>query len=554
MIQKIVALLLLIILTLIGLLVSFLVEQRSNTCYNDECYCEPIQNGTIILQPISFYSCLAFPILALLIIIAAPSYTPYWYLWLYVIYITNIGSFSMIFHSEQTFFGEYLDGVSISMYVWFLFSLNQTWFKTMLVFGSLFIIGLQFVESATKPLFGILVGIVLLKLLWIQQKNICYPITTMIIAGLFWLLTIDDVANCPMIFGHGVWHIFTALTAFILFFIQIPIEEPSKLQVTNDDLLLTGSSQYKQIWTRDTCMSLIALYYSNKKIQDKDAYVFTRNFLKIFSENRIDYKGPLVIERGFCCPSARFLGWTIPIQIGPDEWNGWNYHSSDADVLAALVLKLYYPNEKNLVLFNKDKHVFRDGLLTQEPFSDFQDSRDKSPVTFLLNLFYWKYLDESSDPDAESFKNKLQTTFYKDGMYVTMPYIPSNYYCLEDNLFAILLGFNTTETFKTNVKNHWLDKKKSSLSNQVYKSKYVPLHWIPYCVGLRHYHDRIEWPWLNYFYAGIFNTKPTITEEFKYKEIVWDDHLLYYPERDFLLSYCFWEFYKNKNKDTQQQA
>jgi hypothetical protein len=526
------------LLLLVGFLVSFLNIYENQICQQPTCFCDYYLNEEIGIRPFSFYSCLSFHVIALIIIFYSDDRTPTWYLALNVIYLSCIGSFSMIYHSRNSFAGEYLDGLSISLYAWFIFSVGLLWFKFILVTGSIIIFGLQFVSIATTPLFATIASIAVIKVIWTKRFKAIYPSVFFVTAVIFWALSQDSL-GCIVWFGHGIWHILCSITIGILYFIlNDKTETVDGLQISDDGLLLAGSTQYKQVWARDTCYSLIIVGLGcNKKLQDEDATKYARNYLNIYS-------GATVYEKGYCCPSMRFLG--CETRIGPNRWKGWNFNSAGANLLAEIVNDIYQINPEmkfpSLLAYKKcEKH----GFVIQEAFSDFQDSRDRSPSTFLTNLFYWKCLVIQRNPSHDDFKKKLVEHFFRKskGLYTCLhkeTKMSKKYYCLEDQLFAILLEFDTN--IKENVKKHWNNYPKSSMIEE-YDNSLVPVHWIPKAVGLEHYHDTIVWPWLDYFYHGMIKEKSTIPSGYKFKEIVKEDGYLYEPEKNFLMSYAFRDYY-----------
>lgn len=523
-----------------GLLVSFLYPDPVEICTTPTCFCEVYFNESITLRPVSFYSCFSFHIVAVLIIawyFKWPEWRPYWYVLAYVFYMSCIGSFSMIYHAQHSYAGEYVDGLSISLYAWFVFSLGTWWFKTVLSLGSLVVVGLMFIPVFTTPLFGIIVGLAFVRLVWTGQRAIAIPLAFLIPAVVLWVLS-QDAYGCQVWYGHGIWHILTAITAGLLFLVQrIDLSrQPPGIKISDEGLLLAGAYQYKQVWARDTCYSLIVLKEGGDgTYAGIDMVKAARAYLEIYIANRRNQRGVETYELGWCCPSMRMLGWTC--RFGPRKWLGWGYTSAAADILAELVCLMYHLEYMNIIFPTPD--MDSRGFVTQGPFSDFQDSRDRSPVAFLTNLFWWKVLQLRNDSAFKGFDRKMRNEFFTGFFY------GKRYPALEDQLFAILLGFDTSVEYKARVRSKW-ELSKSPLTEE-YGSE-VPLKCLPRLVGLKHYHDTIEWPWLAYFYAGTFRRKPSVPKEYETSEIVWSDHCLYSPEQDFLMSYAFREYYLHSIK------
>lgn len=553
-----------IILSALGLLSGFVIPHQTSTCLDNYCYCENVTVGALILQPISYYSCISFYVVALLICYISDSSYPTWYLLCNIFLICSIGITSMIFHAHQSVEGEYLDGLSISLYVWFVFILENPWLKTLATIGSALIVGLLFVEGGLLVLFAVLVSLLGLKLLLRFECQVFYPLVSISIGFAFWYRSRDET-GCSITFGHGVWHVFTAITIFILY-IQ---EKPTKyvgIEISRDRFLLTGASQYHQIWTRDTTMSLIALLSINSeakplKIEGEELLKYIYRFLLIYRNRQAPrtLKGPMVFEKGLCHPSCRFFGWTMP--CGLTYWKGWDYTSIDGDLLTEILMR--QAKIKFAIVFFAG-YKFQDGFITQGPWSDFQDSRDRSPITFLTNLFYWRvlHLREAQDVFAPklsvAFGKRLRAEFYseQDGLYRSLYRDSRNrvYFCLQDQLFAMLLEFDTRTAFRNTVKEKWSTQYASSVLGRTYVDAEVPVHWIPRCVGLRHYHDSMQWPWLAYFYGAMTGTQVKIPVHKRYHEVLDGDTELYSSERNFLLSVSFFYFYMYKRSEKGSPA
>lgn len=562
------------VLSVLGTLSGFILPHQTDSCLDNYCYCENVTVGAMVLQPISYYSCISFYVVAFLICLKQDPRVADWYLYTTVLLLCAIGGFSMIFHSHQTWYGEYLDGLSISVYVWFMFVLPNPWFRSLLILGTGFIVGILFVDGAITIVFAVFVALLGARLFlrwkivnsakgrkWKWDSRVLLPFLSISIGFIFWMLSRDEY-GCPITFGHGVWHIFTALTIWILYEQEKPVRKHG-LEISGDSFLLTGANQYHQIWTRDTSMSLIALFAidSNRTEGEKrkEIQAFVDRFMLISDREKhpVTFKHAKVYERGACPPSARFFGWTL--QVGDGSWEGWDYTSIDSDLLLEIVYRLYqvtFPMK-----FFKDYEFSPEGFIMQEPFSDFQDSRARGPITFLTNLYYWKVLQlrerdsQGEEGEAEQFKRKLKETFFKRGLYKSIhdsddSFFPE-YFCLEDQLFAMLLGFDKRPEFALKVRVSWEKQYASSLlrsegQNGEYNDRYVPVHWIPACVGLRHYHDKIQWPWLAYFYGGIFKTRVNIPMRYRYSEIIFKGSAFYATEENFLLSICFFHFYQSR--------
>jgi hypothetical protein len=179
-------------------------------------------------------------------------------------------------------------------------------------------------------------------------------------------------------------------------------------------------------------------------------------------------------------------------------------------VLASFHSKKYTKKVASLLdFYNKDKN----GLIIQEPYSDWQDSQDRSGVTFLTNLLYYQAIKQYQDIGIkiknkagkvivpEQLKNVIINTFYdkKTGLFKSVK--NKEFFALADNLFAIKYNFVNQESLYKNLK-------KSELWTSGPGFPQIPnnpnVH-IQVKIGtLENYHNNIYWSWLMGF-AGLIS-------------------------------------------------
>lgn len=125
---------------------------------------------------------------------------------------------------------------------------------------------------------------------------------------------------------------------------------------------------------------------------------------------------------------------------------------------AAIQHSLYPGSQINLLVehFEEMKAVFdyyenhkRNGLIWQEPFSDWQDSVSREGHTFLTNLIYYRVCEGLirypnygvKESDLEAMKAKIMSTFYdeKTGLFYSIA--GREFISIDGNLFAIDWGF-----------------------------------------------------------------------------------------------------------------
>jgi glycogen debranching enzyme len=291
--------------------------------------------------------------------------------------------------------------------------------------------------------------------------------------------------------------------------------------------MTAGRHQFRSLWSRDFC-------YSSRALLEIGEASVVRDQLSLYLKFRRDTDALIprtldsipaqmrVVRQVF----SRFLGEpNIPIR--PDlkaEYLSENGTAAiDSNILIILTALSYVEatqdfdwwkaNESALVEVFRyyDKH--KDGpLITQPPYSDWQDSVRRDGKAFLTNLIYWAVLKELvgfpsfavTQDQVDSVRDAIDATFYDSstGLYRTMDSGPQ--VSLEGILLAIDLGFvqgdDATSLFESLQKYPlWTGKPGGpGVPGFVTYPDYPAsqISWTSRFVGLGHYHDEIYWSWL----------------------------------------------------------
>ena len=159
--------------------------------------------------------------------------------------------------------------------------------------------------------------------------------------------------------------------------------------------------------------------------------------------------------------------------------------------------RVEYQNELNKVWHWYDDK-FKDGLIYQSSFSDWQDTTNREGYTFLLNLFYYM-AGTALGKDLEGLKKKIKESFFDGKVFLSLK--SYGQVSVEGNLFAILdENFLTTEEKEAlweNLKSHPI----IALDQAIGRCSYPdwPSHdlaWHIKLANLKRYHGSLSWSWL----------------------------------------------------------
>lgn len=287
--------------------------------------------------------------------------------------------------------------------------------------------------------------------------------------------------------------------------------------------LVAGQHQFKTIWYRDGCYALLNIMQCSPVTQHFFRPVMVDMIELYLEEVNEDGYGPKCADVmnpewrtvRECIYTFFHLGRTngsfdddgeTPYELMYED--GRESIAIDSNLLIYLLAKtIAYPDDPRvdalLTWYDPYKRP-SDGLIVQEPYSDWQDSQDRSPVTFLTNLMYWRALVLSRKwHAAHTLQKTLVHTFWnkEDGLFHAMGKTHPNV-CLEDQLFALDWGFSTRLLFYR-LQHHPLWVRPGFPTWPDYTTQ---PHFQVKLAGLGHYHDSLYWSWLIAF-SGIIALK-----------------------------------------------
>lgn len=290
----------------------------------------------------------------------------------------------------------------------------------------------------------------------------------------------------------------------------------ANIKIINGRRYLTaGNTQFNSIWVRD-------VLYSSDYLRKVGMGDIVNNTIDLYMKNLIkDPNGSFYGPKGFDSMSIEWrviktsirhtLGlerFSDPIEkdLRPLYKDSRDAVAIDSNLLVILAENRNKYNFSKLLSYYDNKII--DGLIVQEPHSDWQDSQRRCGSTFLTNLLYWKCLKKLKK-NTNKLKKKIIETFYDNdsGLFFSVKGFPQ--ISLEGILFAIKFKFVDREKLYKNLKRHrlWSKKNPSGFSlgpGFVTYPNYDPitLH-VQVRIGLLHnYHDEYYWSWLMAF-AGI---------------------------------------------------
>jgi hypothetical protein len=287
------------------------------------------------------------------------------------------------------------------------------------------------------------------------------------------------------------------------------------LQLSCGRFLLAGQHQFKTLWTRDFCHSVKGLLAINEGETARSHLAFLLKSL------RSDGLVPRALD---CYPvqarvlwqSARTIFSSLPEMpfkepLQPqfnDEHGSHAYDSNILIVLAALEMDDQFWNTyQSEIRFVWDwyEDKFDEGLLTQSPYSDWQDTTKREGRTFLLNLFYYiagRRLEKkgiSPHVNLDEMKNLIDRIFFNGEVYRSLE--GSDVVSVEGNLYALeaqeFLSEEEKKALWENLKSHpiiYLDKVIGRCSFPDWPLKDLAFH--VRVANLQLYHGSLSWSWI----------------------------------------------------------
>lgn len=287
------------------------------------------------------------------------------------------------------------------------------------------------------------------------------------------------------------------------------------MELPSGKFLAAGQHQYKTLWTRDFCHAVRGLIAIGETETAKSHLSF------LFKNLRDDGLAPRVMDNHIV---QLRVAWQCFRQVMPflpefsfKEPLGFQYkdeHGSNAidsnllAILATLQLEdeFFQQHEAELHrMWNWYEDKFRDGLIYQTSFSDWQDTCKRTGFNFLTNLFYYlagRRLEKfgwKMNMNLAELSQRIKATFWDGQVYkATVGY---DIVSIEGNLFALesdeFLNSDEKKTLWENLKKHPI----VSLDGVIGRCSFPDwpdedLAWQIKFTGLQRYHGSISWSWL----------------------------------------------------------
>ena len=303
--------------------------------------------------------------------------------------------------------------------------------------------------------------------------------------------------------------------------------EHNIVELSDGGVVRAGSHQFASLWTRDFCFASRGL----RALKRDD--VTANHLSRLLNALRDDGLVPRVLDsKASWKRVARYS--LVPFRPdSPDvtddlkaEYKG--EHGTIAIDSNALVLITAYEylistgdhawfeqhqaNLKKALDFYRP--YFKDGLIKQDKYSDWQDSVKRNSATFFTNFLVWKALNHYKEFSAfnieqktvDLFRSNLDKTFFDKnlGLYKSLDH--GDWVSLEGILYAIeddhfLTNDKKKSLYKALIKHPLWGAVPGRATYPSYKRKEIS--YTTKIVGLRSYHDGLVWPWLTAFSAKV---------------------------------------------------
>lgn len=310
--------------------------------------------------------------------------------------------------------------------------------------------------------------------------------------------------------------------------------------------LLAGEVQYKAIWVRDAAHSSSALakikrndvVYNHIMLYLENVEDSFKNGPRCFDTVPCDFRSVSASTRRFFCLGRKPLEF-----LGESEQrkSGFTFTAGIKDTIDSnllVILSIFECDQKNSFLYPETKWVktivkmlslydLSGELISQPPFSDWQESQNRSGPVFLTNLMFCRALSLLSKnklsyhANLPVFLKRVLSTFF-DPISGLFNNSPSANACvsLDGNLLCIkwtMLSPEKSKQLWECLKKHplWLGRRSQETGNSsrcrrgiaeidtgfpgfaTYPDYPLPnASLITRFAGLQHYHDSMYWSWL----------------------------------------------------------
>lgn len=287
-------------------------------------------------------------------------------------------------------------------------------------------------------------------------------------------------------------------------------------------LLSAGAHQFKALWTRDFGWSVRGLLAAGRKDVVRDqltlllAHVRKKDGLVPRTLDSMNPKWRVVLSSIWWR-----LGLALRPQLKPEYEDQHGQIAIDGNALVILAAVDYVKttgdtawwkaHEKELVAaFRFYDGRMKGGLVTQPPFSDWQDSIAREGPTFYTNLLYQTVMRRVADNPAfgvdrgrvRAHAARMEAAFFdaRSGLYRSL--VDGPRVSLDGNLLAIDLGYLPPSTRRA--QDLYAAILRSPFWTRTGTPGFVtypayPGEWRAFVnelCDLRHYHDDLQWSWL----------------------------------------------------------
>lgn len=304
--------------------------------------------------------------------------------------------------------------------------------------------------------------------------------------------------------------------------------EANIVELSDGGVLRAGSHQFASLWTRDFCFASRGL-----RAIERDDVIANHLSRLLNAIRKEDGLVPRVLDsKASWLRVARYS--FVPFRPdSPDvkdklkaEYKGEHGTIAiDSNALVLITAYEYLKSSGDTAWFEQHQEMlkkvldfyrpyFKDGLIKQEKYSDWQDSVKRNTATFFTNFLVWKALNhykqfESFNIEQQTidlFRSNLDKIFFdqKLGLYKSLDHgqwvsLEGILYALEDEDF---LNIKQKKSLYEALTKHPLwGAVPGRATYPQYPNKQISF--TTKAVGLRSYHDGLVWPWLTAFSAKV---------------------------------------------------
>lgn len=284
------------------------------------------------------------------------------------------------------------------------------------------------------------------------------------------------------------------------------------VKLPSGQYLTAGQNQFQTLWTRDFCHAVKGLVAIGESEVAKNHLTYLLNNLRedglaprVVDNYQVQFRVAFQTFRKFI-PALPRLSFKEPLRAQYIDEHGSNAFDSNLLVLLAAIEmgpEFWKKNEASLKrVWHWYDDKFRDGLIYQSSFSDWQDTTKREGHSLLLNLFYYMvstccHFTPAVPPPA--LKQKIKETFYNGTVFLSMDKYEQ--VSVEGNLFLLLdptfLNASEKDHLWKNLKDHPIISTDSVIGRCSFPDWPAnELAWHIKFANLSRYHGSLSWSWL----------------------------------------------------------